>query len=111
MGSLIRRCVLRVATLTAAALAAAPAVNAALVPATRVYSSGDLSQQIVGMGSSTLQVPESGPLSRVRVRVRLRAAELASLSVRLVAPNGRVTELVPRGAATEIGRASCRGRV
>jgi subtilisin-like proprotein convertase family protein len=81
------------------ALGAAPAQSA-----TKEYSTGDVHVRIGAHLDESLNVPDSGPVSFVRVSFRITVPETSALAISLVSPRGTVVPLVTgRGRGADFG--------
>jgi subtilisin-like proprotein convertase family protein len=91
----------RVALLALAVLAlgAAPAQSA-----TKEYSTGNVKIRIGPQLDESLNVPDAGPVSFVRVAFRITAPDTSALAISLVSPKGTVVPLVThRGHGADFG--------
>jgi subtilisin-like proprotein convertase family protein len=73
------------------ALGAAPAQSA-----TKEYSTGNVNVRIGAQLDESLNVPDAGPVSFVRVAFRITAPATSALAISLVSPRGTVVPLVTR---------------
>jgi hypothetical protein len=91
----------RLALLTLALLAvgAAPADAA-----TKEYSTGNINARIGDRLDKALEVPDTGPVSFVRVSFRISAPDTSKLAISLVSPKGtEVPLVVNRGTGADFG--------
>ena len=106
--------VLAFAALAAAALVPARTARGALVPVRDVYSSGNLATDASTGATAKLAVPDSGAITTASVTVRLHAADVQAIGLRLVAPGGAAYDLLGAGGAsgTDLGSgaADCSGQ-
>jgi subtilisin-like proprotein convertase family protein len=82
--------------------------------ATKEYSTGNINQRIGGALDRTLNVPDSGAVSFIRVSFRISAPTSSALSISLVSPKGTEIPLVAgRGTGADFGSGTrgCRGFV
>jgi len=96
--------------LLAAALLALGAVPAHAV--TKEYSTGNIKARIADRLDRSLEVPDSGPVSFVRVSFRISTPDTSALAISLVSPKGtEVPLVVNRGAGADFGSGekSCGG--
>ena len=81
------------------ALGAAPAQSA-----TKEYSTGNVSVRIGAHLDESLNAPDAGPVSFVRVSFRITAPDTSTLAISLVSPKGTVVPLVThRGRGADFG--------
>jgi hypothetical protein len=90
---------LAVLALALLALGAAPAQSA-----TKEYSTGNVNIRIGAHLDESLRVPDAGPVSFVRVSLRITAPVTSALAISLVSPKGTLVPLVThRGAGADFG--------
>jgi hypothetical protein len=88
--------------LTAAVLLAVTAGPAHAV--TKTYSTGNIDEPIAASLDRSLNVPDRGPVSFVRVSFRITAPDTSALAVSLVSPEGtEVPLVVNRGTGPDFG--------
>jgi subtilisin-like proprotein convertase family protein len=93
----------RLALVAAALLALGPAPAQAV---TKEYSTGDINAGISDRLDQSLDVPDAGPVSFLRVSFRITAPNTAKLAIFLINPRGtEVPLVVNRGAGANFGRA------
>jgi subtilisin-like proprotein convertase family protein len=91
----------RLALLALGLLALAPAPARA---ATNEYSTGNITAHIGAQLDTSLNVPQSGPVSFVRVSFRISAPDDSALAVSLLSPKGtEVPLVVDRGSGADFG--------
>lgn len=72
--------------------------------ATRTYSTGTVNTPIGARFERSVMVPDSGPVSFVRVSFRITTSDTSSMAMSLVAPSGtEVPLVVGRGAGADFG--------
>lgn len=72
--------------------------------ATKEYSTGDIDARIGAQLDESLNVPDAGPVSFVRVSFRITAPDTSALAISLVGPKGTVVRLVThRGRGADFG--------
>jgi subtilisin-like proprotein convertase family protein len=85
--------------LAALALGAAPAQAA-----TGEYSTGNVNAKIGAHLDESLNVPQAGPVSFIRVSFRISAPDTSALAISVVSPKGTVVPLVThRGSGPDFG--------